>query len=171
VSISSEELVEWDVSSLTDLINTDKSISEQTGNNNHLNDLNIADTVIEEENRMTQNAWPIVDLSKLDLNLTNSQVRDEQLSRLVDQDNYGKDERQLENNNIDSPKMDKINNENREDESKDHERMKRFRSFRKIRRSSRNMRMPPIVGENNVVWPGILLNYTNNFNIVGNSHE
>ncbi|XP_067211223.1 uncharacterized protein [Linepithema humile] len=172
VSISSEELVEWDVSSLTDLI-TDKLVSKETCNNNRLNNLNIADTVIveQEENRMTQNAWPIVDLSKLDLNLTNSRARDERLSHLVDQDNYGKDERQLENNNIDSLKMDKIDNENQEDESKGHERMKRFRSVRKTKRSSRNVRRPPIVGENNVVWPGILLNYTNNFDVAGNPHE
>lgn len=169
VSISSEELVEWDFSSLTDLI-TDKSISKETRNSNRLNDLNIADTIIEQEkNRTAQNAWPIVDLSKLNLNLTNN--REQRLSPPVDQDNYGKDERQLENNNVDCPKMDKVDNENREDRSNDHERMKRSRSFRKTRRSSRNVRRPPIVGENNIVWPGILLNYTNNFDVAGSLHE
>lgn len=172
VSISSEELVEWDIGSLTDLI-TDKSISEGTRNNNRLNDLNIADVVVEqEENRMTQNAWPIVDLSKLDLNLTNGRAKDERLSCLVDQDNYGRDERRLENNNIDSPKMDKIDNENREGESKDEERTKKLRLFQKARRSSGNVQRLSIIDENNIVWPRIFFSYTNNnYDVADNPHK
>lgn len=147
MSISSEELVEWDASSFADLI-ADKPISEETRNNNRPDEPDVSDTVAEqEENGAMQNAWPIVDLSKLDLNLI---------------DNRRRDEKHQENNNVNSPE-DKA--EDRENRSRNYETMKKFPSFRKTRRSS--TRRSPIVGENNVIWPGVLLNYNNNFDVAG----
>ncbi|XP_071629065.1 uncharacterized protein [Temnothorax longispinosus] len=161
-SISSEEQVEWDASSLNDSI-SNKLFSEETNN--------ISDTVAErEDNRRTQNAWPIVDLSKLDLNLIDNRGRDEWLSRPTDEDNRGKDGRQTENNNViflDNLK-DKVNKEDQEDGSKGQERPNRFHSFRKTKRSSKNLRQSSIISENNVIWPGVLLNYTNNFDVASN---
>lgn len=164
VSISSEELVEWDSSSLIDLI-ADKSNSEEYNNNNHPSKLNASNSVTDQEdNKEAETLSPIVDLSKLDLNPTESlQKEDERLSRPTDKNNFERNDRQQENNNVDNSEVDK------EDGSKCQGRIKRFRSFRKTKRSPKNMQRPSIVGENNVVWPGILLNYTNNsFDVINN---
>lgn len=162
ISISSEELVEWDASSFVDLI-TNKPNSEETCNNNHPDEQSVSDTDAEQEKTgAMQNAWPIVDLSKLDLNLMDNRKRNEQLPCL-DRDNHRRDEKQ-ENNNVNSSEN-KADKEDLENQSKNYERMKKFPSFRKTRRSS--ARKSPIIGENNVVWPGILLNYNNNFNVTG----
>lgn len=76
-SINSEE---WDASLLTNPF----SKLEETNN--------ILDTIAEqEEDRITQNIWPIVDLSKLDLNLIDNRKRDERLSHSTDQDNREKE--------------------------------------------------------------------------------
>lgn len=156
-SISSEEQVEWDARSIVDPI-SNKLPSEKT----------ISDAVTEQKDRGTQNTWPIVDLSEFDLNLIDYQKGNEWLSRPVDnKDNCESEERQTENNNViflDNLK-DKKDQENR---SKNQERSK-FHSFRKTKRSSKNLRKSSIVGENNVVWPGVLLNYTNNFDVASNA--
>lgn len=164
VSISSEELVEWDANSLVDLMIANKSIPEDTCNNNHPDEPSVLDTVDEQEkNGAMQNAWPIIDLSKLDLNLMDNRKRDGQLPCLIDRHNHERDEKQCENNNMNS--LDKADEEHWENESKNYERMKKFPSFRKTRRSS--AQKSPIVDENNVVWPGILQNYNNNFDVAG----
>lgn len=123
-SISSEEQVEWDASSFTDPI-SNKLSSEETNNN--------LDTVAEQD-RAKQNIWPIVDLSKLDLNLIDNQRRDEWLSRPVDEDNGGRDGRQMENNNVIflNNLEDKVDKEDQEDKSKGQERS-RFCSFQKTK--------------------------------------
>lgn len=159
-SISSEELVEWDASLLTDPI----SKLEETNN--------ISDTIAEqEEHRVTQNIWSVMDLSKLDLNLIDNRERNERFFHSADQDNRERDGRQTENNNViflDNLE-DKMDKEDLENGSKNQEGTNRFRSFRKTKRSSKNLRRSPIVGENNVIWPGVLLNYTNNFDVASNS--
>lgn len=100
VSISSEELVEWDAGSLTDLL-ASKAIAEEARNNNHLDNHSVSDDVTTFEtraNRATRNAWPIVDLAKLDLNLADTS----RLCRSTDPDNRGRREEHLKNNNVDS---------------------------------------------------------------------
>ncbi|XP_029162717.1 uncharacterized protein LOC114934235 [Nylanderia fulva] len=149
VSISSEELVEWDASSLVDQI-ADKPISEKNNNPD------VSDAVAQ-ETRAVQNAWPIVDLSKLDLNLMGNQTRDERLP--VDRDNYGRDEQ--ENNN--RPTEEEGNKGDRENKSRNGETMRNFPSFRKTRQSS--TRRSLIVDENNIVRPNVFLNYNNNFDV------
>ncbi|XP_072752819.1 uncharacterized protein [Anoplolepis gracilipes] len=163
VSISSEELVEWDARSLVADLIANKPISEETCNNNRPDEPGVSDTFVEQEkNGAMQNAWPIVDLSKLDLNLMDNQKRGKQLSCLLDRENYERNEKQQKNNNVNIPE-DKTNKE--DNESKNYKRMKKFPSFRKIKRSP--TRISPIVGENNVIWPGVLLNYNNNFDVAG----
>lgn len=74
MSTISEELVEWDASSVVDL--TAKPISEEICNNNRPDELNISDTIAEQEKNGTmQNTWPIVDLSKLDLDLMDNRKK------------------------------------------------------------------------------------------------
>lgn len=161
-SVNSEEQ-EWNASSLTDMI-SNKLSSEEINN--------ISDIVAEwGEDRTVQNTWPIVDLSKLDLNLTDNRGRDEWLS-CPTEDNRGRDRRQTENNNVMflvNNLKDKTNKEDQKDRSNGQERTSKFRSYRKIKRSSKNLRRSSIIGENNVIWPGVLLNYTNNFNVASNS--
>lgn len=163
ISISSEELVEWDSSSLTNLI-IDQFISQESNNNNHPNKLSVSDSVADQkDNKGEEIPSPIVDLSKLDLNLPENRNEDIRMSRSIDMNNFENNEKEQENNNIDNSEVDKGNNENG---SKCQEKMKRFRSFRKTKRSPRNVRQSSIVGENNVVRPRkLLLNYTNSFDI------
>lgn len=110
-SVSSEEQVEWDANSLTTSIST-KLSSEET---------NISDTAAErkEDKTTKQNAWPIVDLSKLNLNPIDNRGRDKWLSSTADEDNRERDGRQTENNNViflDNLKKDKMDKENQEDQ-------------------------------------------------------
>lgn len=95
-SVSSEEQIEWDASSLIDPVSNQLS-SEETKNIS-----NTAEYIIErEEDRTIQNVWPIVDLSKLNLNLIDNRERDKWLSHTVDEDNNcRRDEKQTENNNM-----------------------------------------------------------------------
>lgn len=95
-SVSSEEQIEWDASSLIDPV-SNKLSSEETKNIS-----NTAEYIAErEKDRTIQNVWPIVDLSKLNLNLTDNRERDKWLSHSVDEDdNHRRDERQTENNNM-----------------------------------------------------------------------
>ncbi|KAL6258170.1 hypothetical protein P5V15_010095 [Pogonomyrmex californicus] len=71
VSISSEEIIEWNASSLTNsILSLNTLIFEDTNN--------ISDAITEQkENRVTQSIWPIVDLPKLDLNLLHNRGKDE----------------------------------------------------------------------------------------------
>lgn len=136
-SVSSEEQIEWDASSLTDTI-SNKLSSEEINN--------ISGIATErEEGRTTQNIWPIVDLSKLDLNLIDNRGRDELLSYLTDEENCGKDRRQMENNNLiflDNSLKDKMDKEDQKDGSNGQKRTRKreFRTFRKTKRSSKNLR-------------------------------
>lgn len=95
-SVSSEEQIEWDASSLIDPVSNQLS-SEETKNIS-----NTAEYIIErEEDRTIQNVWPIVDLSKLNLNLIDNRERDKWLSHTVDEDNNCRRvEKQTENNNM-----------------------------------------------------------------------
>ncbi|XP_011863291.1 PREDICTED: uncharacterized protein LOC105559536 isoform X2 [Vollenhovia emeryi] len=162
-SVSSEEQIEWDANSLTDPM-FNKLSSEETNNN--------PDTGGEKDRTM-QNTWPIVDISKLNLNLIDNQGRNEWLSCPADENNRGGNERQTENNNViflDNLK-DKMDKEDQEDQEDGLNGQERFRSFRKTKRSSKNLRRSSIIGENNVAWPGVLLNYTNNFDIASDSSK
>ncbi|XP_032688169.1 uncharacterized protein LOC116852192 [Odontomachus brunneus] len=120
VSISSEELVEWDASSLTDLL-ADKPIAEETYNNNYLDNSTVPETVLEMKTiRTTQNVWPIVDLTKLNMNLTDSD--ESRLPRSINQNDRRRYEEQQENNNVETPKVEHAdsktwrNKEDRKDE-------------------------------------------------------
>lgn len=147
MSISSEELVEWDASSLVDMIDN-KPISEETCNNNHPDEPNVSNTVTEQEKNGTmQNSWPIVDLLKLDLDLMDNRKKDKRLLCLIDQDNLEINEEQRENNNSPENKADQ---EDQENKTENYERMEKFPSFRKTRRLS--MRTSSLVSENNVIW-------------------
>lgn len=167
ISISSEELVEWDSSSLTNLI-IDQFISEESNNNNHpTSKLCVSDSVAnQKDNKGEKTPSPIVDLFKLDLNLTDNRNADIRMSCSINMNNFESNEKQQENNNVDNSEINKANNE---DGSKCQEKIKRFCSFRKIKRSPRNVRQSSIVDENNVVRPRkLLLNYTNSFDVADN---
>lgn len=165
-SVNSEGQIEWDASSLIDAISNKLSFEEIN---------NISNTIVEwEDGRTTQNTWPIVDLSKLDLNLIDNRGRDELLSYLTDEENCERDRKHTENNNLiflDNNLKDKMDKEDQKDGSNGQNRIRKreFRTFRKTKRSSKNLRRSSIVGENNIVWPGVLLNYTNNFEVASNS--
>lgn len=152
--------MEWDASSLTDTISNKLSCEEIN---------NISDTIAErEENGMTQNIWPIVDLSKLDLNLINNRGENALLSCPTDEESGERGKRQMENNNLiflDNYLTDKMRKKDQKDGSNGQERTSKFQ---KTKRSSKNLRRSLVVGKNNVIWPGILLNYTNNFEVASN---
>lgn len=90
-----------------------------------------------ELDQIFRNAWPIVDLAKLEIE--SNQTADDQL-------NNNNNNNSVLNNNV-SPNSGQA--------------FTRSLSYGKSRRSSKTVRQPMIHGENNVAWPGVLLSYKN----------
>ncbi|XP_043275200.1 uncharacterized protein [Venturia canescens] len=140
----------------------------------------------EPRDRAKQSVWPIVDLSKLSLdvdsqndNSTDEPTRidncDDLNSRNSDYDNNNSDESNLDTTEkmIQLQLSQLTTNQTRLDSSlqtldnsitspKNHSTLPRITSMRRSRRSSRKVRQPAVVGDNNVLWPSVLLNYTKN---------
>ncbi|XP_014609652.1 PREDICTED: uncharacterized protein DDB_G0283697-like [Polistes canadensis] len=124
-----------------------------------------------ESNDNNVGVWPIVDLSKLDLNSKMSETSVDRKKNEV--------EWRIETNN-NYMKTRKENTEDRKDyhsgrfnyESKDEFRKdqdgtnKGILTLKMIKhRPSRMIKRSTVCGDNNVIWPGILLNYTRNVDI------
>ncbi|KAL0115515.1 hypothetical protein PUN28_010795 [Cardiocondyla obscurior] len=127
-SVSSEEQVEWDANLLVDPISN--QLSEETSNI-----LNIAER---KEDKIIQNVWPIVDLSKFNLNLIDNQKEDKWHSRLADEDicEINPLER-VENNNVIFLNNSKEEKKNHEDELK--EKMSKLCTFQKTKKLSSHL--------------------------------
>ena len=175
ISISSEELVEWDVSTMSDFIanqlleNTftnmdDENVFDSTGNSDHA-DANRLDTV----------TWFNVDLSKLDLNeeditVTVAGAQDNENNSIISENeeetnnNYTRSRESIANANLrNQTQLDcVVEDENNAEETRSPEEgIKKFLDNRRTR-SYRTVKESPIVGDNEVIWPSVLLNYTRN---------
>lgn len=121
-----------------------------------------------ESKQNTIGVWPIVDLAKLDLN--------RKIPDTVDHRNNEIDWNTVEANNnyvdiLESIKID-TKNEHRgggsgsgdsDSSCKDQDAGKGILAFKMIKhRPSRTVKRSTVCGDNNVLWPGILLNYTRN---------
>lgn len=112
-----------------------------------------------ESNRNAIGVWPIVDLAKLDLN--------RKMTDMVDPRKNEVDWNSSEANNnyveiIDSMKIDTKDEYRGGGSRKDQDGTKGILAFKMKHRSSRTVKRSTVCGENNVLWPGILLNYTRN---------
>ncbi|KAG7208857.1 hypothetical protein KM043_015042 [Ampulex compressa] len=179
VSISSEELVEWDAMSMSEFVNSEL-FEEEMANDNSKRSFESFESLDEDEN-LNQNAWPIVDLAKLDLNMSNDinvaaqECDDRDVPMIVE------GEKECNNNCVENPDkpvsgcQTQISEDSKatlgREGCKTQEGIKRFLSFRKSRRTSRMVKQTPALGENNAVWPGVLLNYTKNVDHSSSPHH
>lgn len=154
-----------------------------------VNDLSIDETSSSDQysDRGNENVWSIVDFDKLSLdvdtendNFINESINNDKCVNLdnsnVDSDNNNLHEihpidttekmiqLQLSELTSNQTRLDStvqtINNSI--SSSKDHMTVPRITSTRRSRRNSRKVRQPAVVGDNNVMWPSVLLNYTKN---------
>lgn len=143
-SVDSEELVEWDAGLFTDLW-TDAPISAKTRDDRLDEDTSIPSIDGRTGSWVARNAWPIVDLFELNLNLTigTSNRQDNRDANTEEQ----REEEYEENNNVEDTQMksmatvmQKEEEHRRKSASKtnDREKMKKLRALRKTRRSSNN---------------------------------
>ncbi|XP_015172631.1 PREDICTED: suppressor of Mek1-like [Polistes dominula] len=135
-----------------------------------------------ESNKSDVGVWPIVDLSKLDLNSKMSDESSNDKKNEVEwtietnnNNNNNNNNNYMRKENMES-KMDyyqnekRFNYESKQDELKkdegDEDTTKGIFTFKMIKhRPSRMIKRSTVCGDNNVIWPGILLNYTRNVDI------
>lgn len=112
-----------------------------------------------ESSRNAIGVWPIVDLTKLNLN-----------KQITDTVNPRKNEVDWSSNEVNNNYVEIINSmkiDTKDDykgggSRKDQDGNKGIFAFKMKHRSSRTVKRSTVCGENNVLWPGILLNYTRN---------
>ncbi|XP_016922938.1 uncharacterized protein LOC108004494 [Apis cerana] len=186
ISISSEEIVEWDVSTVSDFIANqllEGRIDDDDDNENVFNPTANSD---QNENRFASVTWFNVDLSKLDLNeddvsIDNGQDDENNLTiteiEKESNNNYIQSEKSLMNTNarnetkLSCLNEDKIMCNERERKERNEEGMKRFHEIQRTKRLIRTVKQVPIVGDNNVIWPSVLLNYTKNIDSSNSPHH
>ncbi|OAD53183.1 hypothetical protein WN48_10696 [Eufriesea mexicana] len=188
VSISSEELVEWDVESVSDFIANQLLEDRYTGNN----DENVFDS--SESPSQTENldsvTWHNVDLSKLELNgnevsvaTINEECDDNNLTVCENPEernnNYVGSEESVTDANLENQIRSNrvVEGENNaektqeEEEENEEQGIKRFLEIRRTKRAYRTVKQLPIVGDNEVLWPSVLLNYTKNIDPSNSPHH
>ncbi|KAK1137510.1 hypothetical protein K0M31_002015 [Melipona bicolor] len=181
ISISSEELVEWDVNTMSDFIAN--QLLEKTFVN--MDDENIFDSTensSQDANRLDSVTWFNVDLSKLDLNekditVTVTEAQDKNNSIISENEeetnnNYTQSKESVVNANLkNQTQLDcVVEDENNPEETQSPE--KGIKKFLDIRtRSYRTVKQSPVVGDNEVIWPSVLLNYTRNIDPSNSPHH
>lgn len=177
ISVSSEELVEWDVKSVSDFIANQLLEEGLAGENietiftDTVGDCNPIDSV----------GWSNVDLTKLDLNEEDVAVIDEENNSTV----LHIEEESNNNCTRSGTFVEDVNLKNQQEEylrrvagggdevgePYDHEAAKGCLDIRRNRRASRKAKHSPIVGDNDVIWPSVLLNYTTNVGRISSPHH
>lgn len=177
VSISSEELVEWDVETVSDFIANQLLEDRYTGNNDE-NVFDSSESPSQSEN-VDSVTWYNVDLSKLELNgneVSNEESNDESLTTCGNVEERNNNYIQSEEPVVDLTNRvveDENNAEKTEDDEEESEEqgIKRFLECRRTKRAYRTVKQLPIVGENEVLWPSVLLNYTKNIDPSNSPHH
>lgn len=127
-----------------------------------------------------------MDLSKLDLNeddvsIDNRQDDENNLTIIEIEEesnnNYIQSEKSLMNTNarnetkLSCLNKNKITCNEKERKERNEEGMKRFHEIRRTKRLLRTVKQVPVVGDNNVIWPSVLLNYTKNIDSSNSPHH
>ncbi|XP_076236789.1 uncharacterized protein LOC143180735 [Calliopsis andreniformis] len=166
ISISSEELVEWDASDVSDFIAN--QLLEGGFDSDDVKDIFNSSENRDEEDSLT---WCNVDLSKLSINGndTSDGIVDEENNRHVwtipqrdeeSNNNYIEEKRFEEDANLkNQTQLCGVSRNCVEELQKENE-----SGFLDTwsRRVSKGVEQSPIVGDNDVIWPSVLLNYTRN---------
>ncbi|XP_043262102.1 uncharacterized protein LOC122402957 [Colletes gigas] len=169
ISISSEELVEWDVNSVSDFIANQLM---EDGLSDNITSIFASTSAAQDEDGIDSVTWTNVNLTKLNLNevdatvpaideqnnennLTVSEIEEERNNNYIEEKNeYLRNQETRLNYGTES--------ENNSKGSQNRDRSKTLLDVRRTRRTSKKVKQSPIVGDNDVIWPSILLNYTKN---------
>ncbi|KAI4499029.1 hypothetical protein M0802_005895 [Mischocyttarus mexicanus] len=126
-----------------------------------------------ESNDNNVGIWPIVDLSKLDLNSKMSDELVECKSHEVEWTNNNNNYMEIIKDNKDDRKdysSGRFDYEIKDEFKKDQDDTKGIFTFKMIKhRPTRMIKRSTVCGDNNVIWPGILLNYTRNVDITSSA--
>lgn len=181
ISVSSEELVEWDVSSVSNFI-ANQLLEDGLTSENIKNMFATTTTTDQDHNEIDTITWTNVDLTKLDLNddatpgnvLIDEAVIDEENNPTVleidEESNNNFAESIMFVGNTHS-KNHQEEDEDAAEESRNNHEAKSYRVTRKTRRASRKVKQSPIMGDNDVIWPSVLLNYTKNVDNISSPHH
>ncbi|XP_031848649.1 uncharacterized protein LOC116434056 [Nomia melanderi] len=173
ISVSSEELVEWDAKSVSDFIANQLLEDGLAGEN--IKTI-FAGTAVGDCNPIDSVSWSNVDLTKLDLNEEDVAVIDEENNSTVLQI----EEESNNNCTRDGTFVEDVNLKNQQGyldwvaegvDDVDHEATKSCLDIRRNRKASRKAKHSPIVGDNDVIWPSVLLNYTTNVDRISSPHH
>lgn len=176
ISIGSEELMEWDVNTMSDFI-TNQLLEDRLVSEDIENTYDYTESSSQNMNSVT---WFNVDLYKLDINEDAAvAVNDEQnkensltISEIVEErnNNYIHDKEPVMDTS--RKKQTRLNSlvedRNNTGETRSEKGIERFFHIRKTERTIKTAKQPPpIIDDNDRVftWPSILSNYTNNKNI------
>ncbi|XP_076176017.1 uncharacterized protein LOC143151097 [Ptiloglossa arizonensis] len=184
VSISSEELVKWDVNSVSDFI-ANQLLEDRLTSDNIKSIFATTSSPVQDANEIDSVTWSNVDLMKLNLNendttvpITDEQNNENNLIMPENEDennnNYTKDMRFMADMYL-GDQQTQLNyvatGENNMETSQNHDALETFLDFRKTRRSLGSIKQSPIAGDNDVIWSGILFNYTENIDPNISSHH
>ncbi|XP_076766418.1 uncharacterized protein LOC143433151 [Xylocopa sonorina] len=170
VSISSEELVEWDVNAMSDFI-ANQLLEDGFDKDNVENVFDSEGNPLEDVNGLKSITWFNVDLSKLDLN------EDEIAVTVIDEQNnknssaISECEKERNNNYIKSEESTDVNVRNEalqscamgdENEETQPERgIQRFVDIRRTRRGTRSVQQPAVADDNSLICPRVSFNHSN----------
>ncbi|XP_076636683.1 uncharacterized protein LOC143349369 [Colletes latitarsis] len=178
ISISSEELVEWDVNSVSDFIANQLM---EDGLSDDITSIFASTSAEQDADGIDSVTWTNVNLTKLNLNEADAPV-----SAIDEQNNENNltvsEIEEERNNNYIEEKNEYLRNqetrlhygtesENNSKALQNRDRSKTLLDVRRTRRSSKKVKQSPIVGDNDVIWPSILLNYTKNIDPAISSHR
>ncbi|XP_078032985.1 uncharacterized protein LOC144467873 [Augochlora pura] len=183
ISVSSEELVEWDVKSVSDFI-ANQLIEDGLTSENIKNIFATTTASVQEQVNFDSVTWSNVDLTKLDLNddpaVGHGPVVDEENNLTIleaneeSNNNSTEGTKFVENANLKNqqPLLGYITKDEdaAEETRKNDEAKNRLDSWR-TRRASRKVKQSPIMGDNDVIWPSVLLNYTKNVDNISSPHH
>ncbi|KOC62826.1 hypothetical protein WH47_02529 [Habropoda laboriosa] len=177
ISVSSEEVMEWDVSmsvnSMSDFI-TNQLMEDRFVSDNVKNVFDCTENPAQNMNSVT---WFNVDLYKLDLNedatVADSDEQNNEnnltITEIVEEknNNYIENKESVMDTNLKNQTQvnHMVEGQNSTGETQPERGIERFFNIRKTRRTTKTVKQSPITGDNDVTWPSVLLNYSNNKNI------
>ena len=169
ISISSEELVEWDVSSVSDFIA--KQLLEDGLTSDNIKDIFASsESSVQDVDVIDSVTWSNLDLTKLNINDTSDVITDEQNNEsdlsvpqgeVENNNNYIRDEEFVVHENFkNQTQLGYVSTDgNVIEESENYDGIQRILDTRRSRTPLGGVKQPP-VGDNDVIWPSVLFNYT-----------
>ena len=172
ISISSEELVEWDVNSVSDFI-ANQLLEDGLTSDNIKNIFASSESSVQDVDVIDCVTWSNLDLTKLNINendttdvITDEQNNESDLSvpqgEVENNNNYIRDEEFVVHENFKNQAQPGYvsTDGNVIEESDNYDGIHRFLDTERSRRPLESAKQPQILGDNDVIWPSDLFNYT-----------